>query len=423
MKGGKFVGRIDWFLHDRFGMFIHWGIYAIPARGEWVKSVECLSDAVYDQYFQEFNPRRYNPREWARVAKEAGQRYIVITTKHHDGFCLFDSALTTYTACHTKARRDLLREFVDACREEGLRIGFYYSLLDWHHPHYPIDNFHPLRNDPSQKAVPRDFSQYLAYLHGQVRELMTNYGKIDILWLDFSYGELTGEAWRAEELIRTVRSLQPDILINNRLGGDLRSAHPPEYAGDFLTPEQTIPQDIPRNELGQPIPWEACVTLNDHWGYCATDKNYKSPREVVHMLVECVSKNGNLLLNVGPNAFGEFPEEALAILKRVGQWMRKNGESIYGCGAAPFPKPEWGRFTQKGNTLYAHIFDPPVSPLPLQGLAGKVKRARLLADGSEITIIPKPWNIPDRPEDVFLEIPRCLSDDLDTIVVIELSSL
>uniref|UniRef100_A0A7V4TXN7 alpha-L-fucosidase n=1 Tax=Candidatus Caldatribacterium saccharofermentans TaxID=1454753 RepID=A0A7V4TXN7_9BACT len=414
------MGKIDWFSHARFGMFIHWGIYAIPARGEWVKSVECLGDEVYDQYFREFNPVRYNPREWVRVAKEAGQKYIVITTKHHDGFCLFDSALTTYTALHTPVRKDLIREFVEACREEGLRIGFYYSLLDWHHPHYPVDEFHPQRNKETQHTESRDFSQYLTYLHGQVQELLTNYGKIDILWLDFSYGALSGEAWRATELVRMIRKLQPDILLNNRLGGDLRDENPPEYAGDFLTPEQIIPPEAVTNAKGQPIPWEACITLNNHWGYCASDKAYKSPKQIIRALVECVSKNGNLLVNVGPNAWGEFPEEAVNILKEVGRWMQKNGESIYGCGAANLPKPEWGRYTQKGNKLYAHIFEKPIGYVPLRDLAGKVRKARLLADGSEIRLLQKPWNAREYEHYLFLEIPENLWDENDTVVELEL---
>lgn len=412
--------RVKWFVDARFGMFIHWGIYAIPARGEWVKSIERLDDEVYDVYFQEFNPIRYNPREWTRIAKEAGQRYIVITAKHHDGFCLFDSQWTTYTAVHTPARRDLLREFVLACREEGLHIGFYYSLLDWHHPHYPIDEFHPLRENKDRRAEPRDFTQYLRYLHGQIRELLTNYGKIDILWLDFSYGDMVGEKWQATELVQMIRKLQPDILLNNRLGGDLRHSSPPIYAGDFMTPEQTIPPEIIRNEKGQPVPWEACITLNDHWGYCAADKNYKSPKQVIRTLVECVSKNGNLLLNVGPNALGEFPDEAVTVLSQIGRWMKKNSESIYGCGASDLPKPDWGYFTQKGTTLYAHIFEPPVGLVPLRGLARKVKKARLLADGSEVRIIHEPWNMKDRLEDAFLEIPSCLYNEYDTVVELEL---
>lgn len=412
--------RLQWFTDARFGMFIHWGIYAIPARGEWVKSIERLDDEAYDAYFREFNPTRYNPWEWARIAKEAGQKYAVITAKHHDGFCLFESQWTTYTTMYTPARRDLLKEFVRAFREEGLRIGFYYSLLDWHHPHYPIDEFHPLREKKDQYTEPRDFTQYLRYLHAQVRELLTNYGKIDILWLDFSYGDMVGEKWRATELVQMIRSLQPDILLNNRLGGDLRKSSPPIYAGDFMTPEQTIPPEAIRNEEGQLVPWEACITLNDHWGYCAADKNYKSPKHIIRTLVECVSKNGNLLLNVGPNALGEFPNEAVTILSQVGKWMQKNGESIYGCGPSDLPKPDWGYCTKKGNTLYAHIFEPPIGLLPLRGLAKKVRKARLLADGAEIRIIHEPWNVKDRPEDAFLDIPSCLYDEYDTVVKLEL---
>lgn len=249
---------------------------------------------------------------------------------------------------------------------------------------------------------------------------MTNYGKIDIIWFDFSYDDMKGEAWRATELVDMVRKLQPHIIIDNRLGGDIKARRPEVYAGDFASPEQIIPPGGIVDEDGNPIPWEACITLNDHWGYCAADKNYKSPKQVIRALVECVSKNGNLLLNVGPNAKGEIPEESIAILEQVGKWMDKNGDSIYGCGAAQLPKPEWGRYTQKGNLLYAHIYDKTVGPINLRGLAGKIKKARLVADGSEIKV-HRPWNATEYPDDAFIDFAGAsLPDDIDTVVELEL---
>jgi len=414
--------RMEWFIKARFGLFVHWGIYAIPARGEWVRSHEKLSIEDYQPFFEEFNPVNYNPKEWAALAKKAGMKYTVITAKHHDGFCLFDSKLTDYKATNTLAGRDLIKEYVDAFRNEGLKVGFYYSLIDWHHPDYPAygDNFHPMRDNEAWKDKKHDFPRYLQYMHGQVRELLTNYGKIDIMWFDFSYGNMSGETWKATELVKMVRSLQPHIIIDDRLGGHIRSINKEVYAGDFASPEQIIPPEGVVDEAGNPIPWEACITMNNHWGYAATDKDFKSPKQLIRALVECVSKGGNLLLNVGPNAKGEFPEESVEILTEIGKWMSKNGESIYGCGNAGLPKPEWGRYTRKGNKLYAHIFERGIGPIAVQGIKGKIKRARLLADGSEVDI-QKPWNAVHYGDAIFINFKSSrLPDEIDTVVELEL---
>lgn len=414
--------RMKWFMDARFGMFIHWGLYAIPARGEWVKSQEKMTDEEYDKYFREFNPVNYDPRLWAKVAKDAGMKYAVLTTKHHDGFCLFDSRYTDYKATNTPAGRDLVREYVDAFRAEGLAIGFYYSLLDWHHEDYPAygDWNHPMRDNEKYKNKSHNFDRYVEYMHNQVEELMTNYGKIDIIWFDFSYGSLTGEAWRATELVKMIKKYQPHIIIDNRLGGNIKAAEPEIYAGDFANPEQILPPEGITNVKGEPIPWEANITLNNNWGYHADDNDYKSVRQVVHAIVECVSKGGNLLLNVGPNAKGEIPEPSLKILAEVGKWMKANGESIYGCGKADLPKPEWGRYTQKGNMLYAHIYERGIGPINLRGLNGKIAKARLLADGSELKL-ERPWNAQDYPDDAFIQFKsQKLPDEIDTVVALEL---
>ena len=247
--------RVEWFQQARFGMFIHWGLYAIPARGEWVRSTERITVEDYEQYFKEFNPVDYDPREWARIARQAGMKYAVLTAKHHDGFCLFDSKLTDYKSTNTPAKRDLVREYLEAFRAEGLKVGLYYSLLDWHHPDYPHfgDRQHPMRDNESFRNHTYKLENYVDYMHGQVRELLTEYGKLDIMWFDFSYkderNDMSGEKWRATDLVSMIRKIQPHILIDNRLEvsgegfGSLLNGNPSVYSGDFVSPEQIIPPE------------------------------------------------------------------------------------------------------------------------------------------------------------------------------------
>lgn len=258
--------RTEWFTKARLGMFIHFGAYSIPARGEWVKNVEKITDEEYQKYIDEFNPVDYDPVLWAKLAKEAGMKYAVMTAKHHDGFCLFDSKLTEYKSTNFNCKQDLIREYADAFRAEGLKVGLYYSLIDWHrsdYPHYD-DMHHPMRNNPEYKNAEHNWDRYLEYMHAQVKELVTECGRIDILWLDFSYGQMRGEKWRATDLVNMIREYQPDIILNNRLAGDgATSLAAGASLGDFDTPEQGIP-DTPRIDgLGRPIPWEACLTMNN----------------------------------------------------------------------------------------------------------------------------------------------------------------
>ena len=296
--------RTKWFMDARFGMFIHWGLYSIPACGEWVMSQKEMTIEEYRKYFEQFDPVDYDPKTWVRLAKEAGMKYVVLTAKHHDGFCLFDSKLTDYKATNTKAGRDLVRGFVDACREEGLKVGLYFSIIDWHHPDFPKygDRQHPMRNNVAYKDEKIDFDRYLDYMHGQVKELVTNYGKLDLLWFDFSYDDMTGEKWKATDLIKMVRHYQPDVIIDNRLEGagdnhgSIATEHPLIYSGDFASPEQIIPPKGVCDVNGEPIPWELCATMNNHWGYCNFDHQYKTPEMLVRKLVECVSKGGNMIL-------------------------------------------------------------------------------------------------------------------------------
>jgi len=422
--------RIQWFREARFGMFIHWGLYAIPARGEWVRSRERMSNEDYQPYFEEFDPTRFDPKGWARAAREAGMKYAVLTAKHHDGFCLFDSALTDYKVTNTPFGRDVVREFLDAFRAEGLRVGLYYSLLDWHHPDYPHygDLHHPMRDNEAFKGVEHHFENYVAYLHGQVRELCSNYGKLDILWFDFSYGEMAGEKWEGTRLVEMVRSLQPDVLIDSRLEGSgdtqgsLMTAHPKITGGDFACPEQMIPPYGVVNEVGEPVPWEACVTMNNNWGYAAADTLFKPASMLIGKLVECVAKGGNFLLNVGPDARGCIPEASLAILSEIGRWMQRNSESIYGAGMAGLPKPNWGWYTKKGDCLYAHVLTQNIGPYEVPGVKGW-RALRLLRDGSAITELDA-FNVHSFPELKFFNFggfgaeTAPLPDPIDTVVKI-----
>lgn len=406
--------RIEWFVHDRFGMFIHWGLYSLAARHEWVKNRERMTDEDYQRYFDHFDPDLYDPASWARLAKRAGMRYAVLTTKHHDGFCLWDSALTEYKVTNTPAGRDLLREWVEAFRAAGLKIGLYYSLLDWYHPEFPIDGLHPQRADLTLREQPRSMHKYAAYLHAQVRELLTNYGPIDIFWPDFSYtisdwGWSKGKGkddWQAEELVALIRSLQPNILINNRL----------QWGADFATPEDIHPPAHP-----QELPWEASQTLNGSWGYHRDNHDYKTPEQITRLLIEAVSNGGNLLLNVGPNARGEIDAPSTQMLEALAVWMRLHARSIYGASSSPFHPPQHCYYTQRANHLYLHILSWPMRLLQLEGLAEHVEYAQLLHDGSEVGIHTS-WNpgqhfgVEVTPGNILLELPLKKPDVLVPVV-------
>ncbi|NMA83234.1 MAG: alpha-L-fucosidase [Epulopiscium sp.] len=422
--------RVDWFVKDRFGMFIHWGLYSIPARGEWIRSTEQMSKEDYQQYFDEFDPVDYDPKKWAKAAKMAGMKYVVLTAKHHDGFCLFDSAYTDYKSTNTKCGRDLVKEYVEAVRAEGLKVGLYYSLIDWCHEDYPHygDRIHPMRNNEEYKNMEHDFEKYLEYMHNQVREICTNYGKIDLLWFDFSYDNMTGETWRATELVQMIRELQPHVIIDNRLEvsgegyGSLVTKEPSIYSGDFVSPEQIIPLEGILDEEGNPVVWEACITMNNNWGYCERDQFFKSPDMLIKKLVECVSKGGNLLLNVGPDPKGNIPPESMYILGEIGYWMDRNGKSIYGCGYGELEKPEYGRITRKGKKIYYHVFDNPIGFVPLVGLKKEeIKKIRLLATGTELKIADS-WICSNYPDTVFVSFgPNpMMPDPINTVIEVEL---
>lgn len=385
--------RMKWWTNDRFGMFIHWGIYAMPARHEWVMTREQIPLNEYEKYREYFNPDLYNPKDWARQAKKAGMKYAVITTKHHDGFCMFDSKYTDWDIMSTAYGKDIIKEWVDAFKAEGLKVGFYYSLIDWHHPNFTIDRVHPMRPSVNSKEeydklnIGRDMNKYREYLKNQVRELLTNYGKIDILWLDYSYPGEFGKGrddWGSVELVKMVRELQPGILIDDR--ADLRDV---KGGWDFITPEQYKVEKWPEIN-GERVPWETCQTFSGSWGYYRDETSWKNSKQLLGLLINSVNKGGNLLLNVGPTARGEFDQKAKDALSKLEEWMHYNYPSIYNCTEAPaeFEVPDNCMLTYNPDTnrLYIHLLDYPMQNFRLPGYKGKVKYAQFLHDNSELKI-------------------------------------
>jgi alpha-L-fucosidase len=390
----------QWFSDARFGIFIHWGLYSLHGRCVWASYRERTPLKEYERLAERFDARDYQPLEWVDMALEAGARYMVLCTRQHPGFSLFDSKVSDFTAPNSAAKRDLVAEYVEACRKRGIRIGFYYSLLDWRYPAY-FDG--PEKN-------PEGWSQFLAYVHEQVRELCTNYGKLDILWYDGRW-PYTAEDWRSEDLNAMVRDLQPDILINNRSG----------LPENFDTPEQRIPSRPEASRL-----WESCMTMNDHWAFCPEDRNWKTRRQLVQMLVKTACLGGNLLLDVGPKPGGAFPEEAVERLRAIGTWMKENGSSIYGAGLCPLNFQEGTGFNifrvlslmgiagGRGNTVFLHVFHWPGREIVVASLKNSVRSARFLATGHDIAFRKEG----DR---LFLsDLPEEAPDPYDTVIVLEL---
>ena len=363
----RHADRIAWWQHDKFGMFIHFGLFSLIGQHEWALEAQGIPVADYQKLAAHFRPRPEAPREWAKLAKAAGQKYMVLTTKHHEGFCLFDTKLTDYCLPRQPGGFDLVKEYVAAARAEGLKVGFYYSLPDWHHP------------DGMKWDDPVASKRFLAYIHGQVRELMSNYGKIDILWYDT---DGTKGPWDGEKLNEMVFALQPDIIVNNRNGLD----------GDFSTPEQKIDA-----EAGKA--WESCMTLNNSWGFQRGDHAWKRVDEVIGNLATCARQGGNYLLNIGPMPDGTVPEPSVKILTEVGRWLERNGASIYGAEASEFSWHPSANLTHRGDKLYVHIFAwpgntpaaqwldfyKPATAFGIGGLKSKVRAARFLANGASIS--------------------------------------
>lgn len=406
MEIRKTFGDTSWFMKDRFGLFIHWGLYSLAARHEWVKQKEEIPDDVYDnKYFKHFDPDLYNPDVWAQIAKNAGMKYFVITTKHHEGFCLWDSKLTDYKTTNTPIKKDLLNPMIEAFRKQGLKAGLYHSLIDWHHSDFIIDSIHSMRNNPQKDILnkQRDQKKYIKYLHGQVEELLTKYGKIDIMWFDFSYpktndtpADFVGKGrkdWDSEKLLKIIRQYQPHIILNDRL--DLNEK---EESWDIKTPEQVQPREWVKIN-GTPVVWEACQTFSGSWGYYRDECTWRSVNELLLTLIDCVSKGGNFLLNVGPTARGEFDYRAIERLEGIGKWMKYHNKSIYGCTQAPeeFKTPENCKLTYNPETkrLYLHILSWPYRSIFLDGEAymKRIEYAQFLNDASEVLITKnlEPW--------------------------------
>ena len=420
--------RTKWFNEARFGMFIHLGLYSILSYQEWCRTRDRISDKEYQSLLKRFNPDRYNPEKWAALAKRAGMKYSVFTAKHHDGFCLFDSKYTDFKVTNAQVKQDMIKGYLDAFRNCDLEAGLYYSLLDWNHPEYTIDRIHPHRNHPDwnlplgENPEPhRDMAKYREYMFNQIEELLTNYGKIPLMWFDFSFDEKGPDDWDSESLSRLIRSRQPDIVLNSRLDRGHLIGKKTKYSGDFFTPEQFVPEQGYCDEKGNHLSWESCVTLNDNWCYVRDDQNFKSATQIIRLLVECVSKGGNLLLNVGPTSRGDIQEEAIRILEDVGDWMNLHSNSIYGCGNANLPKPGWGFWTQKEDKLFAHVINAPTGPIVLKDFYDKIEYATLLSDGSNINM-PKPWMFADvHNNDAYLTMPvqRAINKH-DTVIELKL---
>ena len=386
--------RLKWFREARFGMFIHWGLYSqaagefdgkpTPGAGEWIMADLKVPVSKYQSLVPQFNPVKFDAREWVRVAKNAGMKYITITTKHHDGFAIYPSTRTDWCITSTPFRRDPLKELAAACQEEGITLCFYYSTMDWHHPDYLP---RPVWNDVATNEA--DFEKYVAYMKGELKDLLTNYGPIGTLWFDGCW-EPTWTRERGQDLYAYLRTIQPTLIINNRVGAtsgwEEWFKDPAAVGGDFGTPEQAIPVQ----GFGPNLTWESCMTMNRTWGFRKDDHDWKSTTTLVRNLIDCASKGGNYLLNVGPTGEGLIPAASVERLKEVGDWMQVNREAIYATTASPFARQfPWGRCTTKANgkttTLYLHVFDwPGDGELLLPGLKNRIKSARLLAGGKKL---------------------------------------
>jgi alpha-L-fucosidase len=377
--------RMQWWHAAKFGMFIHFGVYSTIERHEWVMEDEAWPIGPYTQHAVNFKPALNCPRAWAKLAKQAGMKYMVLTTKHHEGFCHFDTKLTNYCAPKQGPGRDVVREYVDAARAEGLHVGFYYSLMDWHHP----DGARCATDEAARR-------RFVDYTHGLIRDILTNYGKIDVLWYDVAW-PLDAEGWESEKMNQMVFQLQPEIIVNNRN----------KLQGDFSTPEQKIVAETNGR------PWESCMTLNDSWGYQRADDNWKSSRTVIRNLIQCARDGGNYLLNIGPKPDGSIPEESVRILSEVGRWMEVNGDTIYKSDLCQVRRSNYASFTRTGNTLYMHVHFWPGEYVAISGLKVKVKSARLLKTGAEVKFTQ------DEFQTKFIDLPGKAPDYPVTTIAIE----
>ena len=406
---------MKWWREARFGMFIHWGLYAVPAgsyKGRRVdgKDEQKLSSYImqtakipiseYERFSKCFNAVEFDAHTWVGLAKEAGMKYLVITAKHHEGFCLWGTKTTGYNVVEaTPFKRDVLKEIAQACFAQNIILCLYYSIMDWHHP----------------DCNPKRFDRYRDnFMKEQLKELLTAYGPIGVLWFDGEWIEEWTET-QGKQLYNYVRSLQSEIIINNRVGkgrlGMQGMNKGKEYCGDFGTPEQEVPEKSPTG-----LPWESCMTMNDTWGYKSYDFNWKSSKTLIRYLIDAVSKDGNFLLNVGPKADGLIPQASVEVLKEIGAWMKVNSEAIYCASGCPIRQPQWGRFTKKPGKLYAHIFDwPKDRRLRVCVPSCKITRAYMLADSDQNRL-----KINRSNGEFAISLPTEGRDQIATVVVIEI---
>ena len=413
--------RMAWWRDAQFGMFIHWGAYSVPGGvfhgervggiGEWIMNSSKVPIPEYEQFARAFNPTKYDADQWVRTAKDAGMKYIIITSKHHDGFALFDSKVSKYDAVDAAAyHKDALKALAEAAHRQGMKFGVYYSIMDWHHPDAQAPS---TPNYNSRDFKNPNFNRYVeTYMKPQLKELLTQYPAIDVLWFD---GEWVAD-WSDEQgrqLYDWLRAIKPGLIINNRVGhsraGMQGMSKNPDAPGDFGTPEQEVPA------IGLPgVDWETCMTMNDTWGFKSFDDGWKDTRTLLRTMIDAASKGGNFLLNVGPTPLGEIPAESVARLREMGKWMRENGESIYATSASPVAAPAWGRYTSKPGKVYAHVFDwPKDHKLALTGLTAKPKAAYLLAD-------KKPLAVEQVGEGFVVTLPNVAPSSIASVVVVEM---
>lgn len=413
--------RMQWWREARFGLFIHWGLYSILGgewngqtnHAEWIRTTAQIPLEEYDKLVPRFNPVKFDAEAWVQMAKDAGMKYIVLTSKHHDGFCLFDSKQTDFDVMSTPFQRDILKELADASRKAGLKICWYHSIMDWHHPDYV-----PRREwEKTRSSEGAQLDRYIAHLKAQLKEIVTNYGDIGVLWFDGEW-ESTWNNERGRDLYDYVRSLQPNIIINNRVGASragMEGFDNGEGVGDFGTPEQQVPA------TGLPgVDWESCITMNNNWGYNSHDQNWKSATELIRMLADIASKGGNLLLNIGPTSEGVFPQASVERLREIGNWMRVNSEAIYGTHASPFNQLAWGRCTQKsiegGTRLYLHVFDWPTNgSLRVPGIFNQTQKAFLLGDKEKTAL-----HVTREEDALLISVPQQAPDAHNSVVVLDI---